>query len=867
MNKEDLSSPKTSEYSTDKELNKIVESELEMSEEIMKSDYLSDYQRKPGHIDSVQSISDNKEELEKEEEEDDEDIQILHAHSESDDENDNDNIDEEELCPICLDLLPNFDNGPIPRATRSTQYLAKSKPCNHEYHAFCIQSWSEKANTCPKCRQNFNAIELYSDKDVVEETIKVEDKKFPVEIDDSDFILPMDATELEYMDERDVSVSSSRRRGTSNQLIQPMCVLCDQIATRITGFAICSDCSAGYHLNCLGIMDEESTYWNCPMCDMQQDSNTVTPSSGIRRRRQRGGQSGRNTIPSAEAALSSVLHASSSSMSMSTPPTNSRLNARRLIQDFRREIRNNRYSSLGIEPSTRIRSSRTNKRSRRGDTSRSLTASSFERERSVTEDIDYNAIVDATKKYKHDQYLKELEKNPPSEESQAWSLLDKMSKETVVESNSKAIPKAESIPFPVSQNWRTRKIKETEDINTRESKSSTESKIVPDTEEQTTSYKRPKRARNRSRVEAQNIVPSQTPSDKNNTNNKTNNDTMVSGIFNSKLPVHSFADHLQALKNTNHHTGTSSLAEINKPPINLQQPLDVHKSPRLVQQGLYQFTPFQEKSVFNNDNKQNSNNNSATTLPPPPPPPLSPPPQQFQKLYDKSIPQSNYEDRATLLPLSPPDSDSVASSSSPKLTMEALEEHNIQLMRSSSGSHSSSANGSNDMSETYYSRVNTADAGSATLEASTSHRHHSAELTYDQKRLIQRLLIRLKLKEFTSRFQDVLKIEANYIKVNQNVSRKTYKIVSKDNNLMSWINKILELKERKNGGGMDETNNDKGAQANEINKLIDDLKKYFQGYEDIVDINKEIQIKNEFVRFYSGIIDELIISEINSLVQ
>ncbi|GMF62277.1 unnamed protein product [[Candida] boidinii] len=223
-------------------------------------------------------------------------------------------------------------------------------------------------------------------------------------------------------------------------------------------------------------------------------------------------------------------------MSMSTPPTNSRLNARRLIQDFRREIRNNRYSSLGIEPSTRIRSSRTNKRSRRGDTSRSLTASSFERERSVTEDIDYNAIVDATKKYKHDQYLKELEKNPPSEESQAWSLLDKMSKETVVESNSKAIPKAESIPFPVSQNWRTRKIKETEDINTRESKSSTESKIVPDTEEQTTSYKRPKRARNRSRVEAQNIVSSQTPSDKNNTNNKTNNDTMVSGIFNSKLP-------------------------------------------------------------------------------------------------------------------------------------------------------------------------------------------------------------------------------------------------------------------------------------------------------------------------------------------
>ncbi|OWB83928.1 hypothetical protein B5S33_g2564 [[Candida] boidinii] len=892
MNKEDLSSPKTPEYSTDTEPRTIVDTELDTSAEIMKSDYLPDYPAESRQTDIAENISDDKGDLDEEEE----DIQILHVHADSDDEddneNDNDNIDEEELCPICLDLLPNFDNGPIPRATRSTQYLAKSKPCNHEYHAFCIQSWSEKANTCPKCRQNFNAIELYSDKDVVEETIKVEDKKFPVEIDDSDFILPMDATELEYMDERNVSVSSNSihgRRGQGNRHIQPMCVLCDQTATRITGFAICSDCSAGYHLNCLGIMDEESTYWNCPMCDMQQDSNTVTPSSGIRRRRRRQVQSERNSVPSAEAALSSVLHgssSSSSSMSRSASSTNSRLNARRLIQDFRREIRNNRYSSLGIEPSTRIRSSRTHNRSRRGDTSRSLTASSFERERSVTEDIDYNAIVDATKKYKHDQYLKELENNPPSEESQAWSLLDKMNKETVVDSNSKAAVKTESTPFPVSQTWRTRKINETEDANTVVPKSSTESKLVPDTDtqEQTTSYKRPKRARNRSRVDVQNTVTSYAPSDKNNTNNNTNNnnkkennDTTVSGIFNSKLPVHSFADHLQALKNTNHHTGISSLTDVSKPPINFQPPADIHKSPRLAQQGLYQFTPFQEKAVLNNEIKQSPNSNSGTTLPPPPPPPLSPPPQQqFQKLYYKPIPQSNYEERTPLIPLSPPDSDSVASSSSPKLTMEALEEHNIQLMRSSSGSHSGSgsANGSNDMnmSETYYSRMNTVDTGSATLEAPISHYHHNADLTYDQKRLIQRLLIRLKLKEFTSRFQDVLKIEANYIKVNQKVSRKTYKIVSKDNNLMSWINKILELKERKNGGGgsgdgMDGANSDKGAQANEINKLIDDLGKYFQGYEDIVDINKEIQTKNEFVRFYSGIIDELIISEINSLVQ
>jgi len=45
---------------------------------------------------------------------------------------------EEEDCPICLDSLSVNDT--------------KRLPCNHKFHALCVDTWLQRKNICPLCR-------------------------------------------------------------------------------------------------------------------------------------------------------------------------------------------------------------------------------------------------------------------------------------------------------------------------------------------------------------------------------------------------------------------------------------------------------------------------------------------------------------------------------------------------------------------------------------------------------------------------------------------------------------------------------------------------------------------------------------------
>ena len=38
--------------------------------------------------------------------------------------------------------------------------IALIKPCNHVLHDECLREWSQKANSCPICRQAFNLVEV-----------------------------------------------------------------------------------------------------------------------------------------------------------------------------------------------------------------------------------------------------------------------------------------------------------------------------------------------------------------------------------------------------------------------------------------------------------------------------------------------------------------------------------------------------------------------------------------------------------------------------------------------------------------------------------------------------------------------------------
>lgn len=45
-------------------------------------------------------------------------------------------------------------------ARTNQQPIALIKPCGHILHDDCLREWSQKANSCPFCRQTFNLVEV-----------------------------------------------------------------------------------------------------------------------------------------------------------------------------------------------------------------------------------------------------------------------------------------------------------------------------------------------------------------------------------------------------------------------------------------------------------------------------------------------------------------------------------------------------------------------------------------------------------------------------------------------------------------------------------------------------------------------------------
>ncbi|KAG7733538.1 hypothetical protein KL932_005138 [Ogataea haglerorum] len=161
------------------------------------------------------------------------------------------------LCPICLDDLPDQDQI-IVRETRSAQHLARTVPCHHYYHGFCINEWAQKANSCPQCRATFTDIELISDNNVYQSNPVPDRKQTP-----------------EPFEPVVESTSLHQHSHLNNQL----CCLCDRSGAG--AFAICRECSSGYHTACLGVI--EGAQFHCPVCDSLQDASSVIPSRGGRR--------------------------------------------------------------------------------------------------------------------------------------------------------------------------------------------------------------------------------------------------------------------------------------------------------------------------------------------------------------------------------------------------------------------------------------------------------------------------------------------------------------------------------------------------------------------------------------------------------
>ncbi|KAH8801487.1 hypothetical protein F5884DRAFT_515670 [Xylogone sp. PMI_703] len=128
-------------------------------------------------------------------------------------------------------------NGDIP------QPVAVIKPCGHVLHDDCLREWSQKANSCPICRQTFNLVEvLDAVGGVVVSEYAVEDKKQVAEFDQNAWV-------AENLEEEE-----------SNPC--PICGLSDNEDVLL----LCDACDAPYHTYCIGLDRVPSGHWFCMEC-------------------------------------------------------------------------------------------------------------------------------------------------------------------------------------------------------------------------------------------------------------------------------------------------------------------------------------------------------------------------------------------------------------------------------------------------------------------------------------------------------------------------------------------------------------------------------------------------------------------------
>lgn len=198
---------------------------------------------------------------------------------------DNPVISHDDECSICIESLLSASNV--------DELVARVASCQHCYHDLCIRSWSEQANSCPKCRSKFNKVELIDKFGNLIYDYTVQDKQFPV---DPNYGAPQEDDE-DLAEEQEVLALFSRAAANDRAVpgaaavsrLLPFaisCALCSSSSTT-SNVNICQSCSCSFHPDCLGMSDTYIGYWNCPMCDCLQQSLSLLVSSANRRTRTR----------------------------------------------------------------------------------------------------------------------------------------------------------------------------------------------------------------------------------------------------------------------------------------------------------------------------------------------------------------------------------------------------------------------------------------------------------------------------------------------------------------------------------------------------------------------------------------------------
>ncbi|KUJ19563.1 uncharacterized protein LY89DRAFT_494158 [Mollisia scopiformis] len=147
--------------------------------------------------------------------------------------------------PVVAVTTEDHQQSTHPSTTTTSEPIALIKPCNHVLHDECLRAWSQKANSCPICRQTFNLVEVL---DKVGGTVlseyAVEDKKQVAEFDPNAWV------EDQFEEEEESRPC-------------PVCGEADQEEVLL----LCDSCDAPYHTHCIGLGDRvPHGHWFCMEC-------------------------------------------------------------------------------------------------------------------------------------------------------------------------------------------------------------------------------------------------------------------------------------------------------------------------------------------------------------------------------------------------------------------------------------------------------------------------------------------------------------------------------------------------------------------------------------------------------------------------
>ncbi|KAK0623183.1 hypothetical protein B0T14DRAFT_536132 [Immersiella caudata] len=154
------------------------------------------------------------------------------------------------VAPPAVPVAPTLDDSSSlnsiasPRQHENHDNVAQIQICGHVLHDSCLREWTEKANSCPICRQTFNLVHVY-DKvgGTLLSTRTVEDKKQVAEFDPQVWI-------DENPEEEEARIPC------------PVCNRADQEEILL----LCDGCDTPYHTHCIGLDSVPLGPWFCMEC-------------------------------------------------------------------------------------------------------------------------------------------------------------------------------------------------------------------------------------------------------------------------------------------------------------------------------------------------------------------------------------------------------------------------------------------------------------------------------------------------------------------------------------------------------------------------------------------------------------------------